>query len=133
MDLVVPADTRSLCFTKGYAHYHEGTGSVLTTAPPAEREAAFAAHTAQPHAPEAPCPLAAVLQLRYFAPREIANLLCFPAQFTFPATTTVKQQRRLLGNSVNVRVLTTLLLHRLTPFLSAEPPAKQQQQQQHAL
>ena len=30
-DILVPSDRRSCCFTKAYAHYAEGTGSVLQT------------------------------------------------------------------------------------------------------
>ncbi|XP_043916545.1 tRNA (cytosine(38)-C(5))-methyltransferase isoform X2 [Protopterus annectens] len=32
MDIVKPTSRRSICFTKGYGHYIEGTGSVLQTA-----------------------------------------------------------------------------------------------------
>lgn len=49
------------------------------------------------------------LKLRYFTPREVANIHCFPAQFNFPANTTKKQCYRLLGNSLNVHVASELL------------------------
>lgn len=68
------------------------------------------------------CPLLR-LQLRYFSDRvwansrwpsadvsqEIANLHYFPSSFVFPDEVTVKQRRRLLGNSLNVLVVARLL------------------------
>jgi tRNA (cytosine38-C5)-methyltransferase len=51
--------------------------------------------------------------LRLFTPREIANLLCFPSYFSFPASTTIKQQYRLLGNSINVLVVSEVLKYLL--------------------
>jgi site-specific DNA-cytosine methylase len=51
------------------------------------------------------------LRLRYFSPREVANLLGFPASFEFPPAITRKQQYKLLGNSVSVPVLIRLLEH----------------------
>lgn len=122
MDLVAPAETHSRCFTKGYGYFHEGTGSVLSVLDAAARQAAFAAHAAAPPHDAAACPLAATLGLRLFAPREIANLLCFPPAFAFPPATTVRQQRRLLGNSVNVRVLAALLAARLGTWDGAAAP-----------
>jgi tRNA (cytosine38-C5)-methyltransferase len=49
------------------------------------------------------------LKLRYFTPREVANLLCFPQYFEFPDSLSDKQKYRLLGNSLNVQVVTKLL------------------------
>jgi tRNA (cytosine38-C5)-methyltransferase len=83
-DIVTPLSKRSCCFTKGYVHRVERTGSVLTT------------HTEG---------------LRYFSPREIANLMGFPPTFSFPPSITNKQQYRLLGNSVNVVVVAALIQH----------------------
>lgn len=75
------------------------------------------------------CPLLS-LGLRYFTPREVANLLCFPSQFgmkhfslfvieemminmclntEFPDGLSNKQKYRLLGNSLNVHVVTELI------------------------
>lgn len=51
--------------------------------------------------------------LRYFTPREICRLMCFPEEFTFPEYITDKQKYRLLGNSINIYVVSRLifLLH----------------------
>ena len=49
------------------------------------------------------------LRLRYFTEYEIAALLCFPPTFTFPASTSLKQRYKALGNSLNVHVVATLM------------------------
>lgn len=51
------------------------------------------------------------LQLRYFTPREVANLHSFPDSFSFPAHVTRRQQYALLGNSLNVAVVADLLTY----------------------
>ena len=54
------------------------------------------------------------LHLRYFTPREVANLHSFPSSFSFPPHVTVKQQYALLGNSLSVAVVADLLTYLLT-------------------
>ncbi|TKS88121.1 Cubilin Intrinsic factor-cobalamin receptor [Collichthys lucidus] len=49
------------------------------------------------------------LKLRYFTPREVANLMGFPQSFSFPKHIYTKQQYRVLGNSLNVDVVARLL------------------------
>uniref|UniRef100_A0AAQ4RLZ5 tRNA (cytosine(38)-C(5))-methyltransferase n=1 Tax=Gasterosteus aculeatus aculeatus TaxID=481459 RepID=A0AAQ4RLZ5_GASAC len=49
------------------------------------------------------------LKLRYFSPREVANLMGFPQSFSFPQQISTKQQYRVLGNSLNVVVVARLL------------------------
>ncbi|KAH8870777.1 hypothetical protein KSF78_0006011 [Schistosoma japonicum] len=49
------------------------------------------------------------LKLRFFHSREVANMLCFPKRFDFPERVTEKQRLRLLGNSVNVLVVSHLI------------------------
>ncbi|KAG8573748.1 hypothetical protein GDO81_012531 [Engystomops pustulosus] len=49
------------------------------------------------------------LKLRYFTPREIANLHGFPATFGFPEEVTTRQRYRLLGNSLNVHIVAQLI------------------------
>ena len=66
------------------------------------------------------------LGLRYFTPGEVARLHSFPASFSFPGSTTRRQQYALLGNSLSVRVVSTLLRH----LLQAEPAADLAQQTQ---
>lgn len=49
------------------------------------------------------------LQLRFFTPTEISRLMNFPETFQFPSNITDKQKYMLLGNSVNVRVISELI------------------------
>lgn len=73
-----PNDSTSCCFTKSYGRYGQGS---------------FIRHGDK---------------LRFFTPKEIANLHCFPA-FDFPSDITLRQQWQLLGNSVNVLVVSKVL------------------------
>ncbi|NXH11666.1 TRDMT methyltransferase, partial [Bucco capensis] len=79
LDIVQPTCRRSTCFTKGYGHYVEGTGSVLQTAADVELESVFKHIEELPE--EEKITRLSTLKLRYFTPREIANLHGFPAQF----------------------------------------------------
>lgn len=49
------------------------------------------------------------LQLRYFSPREIGQLMGFPNEFKFPDDTTRMQRYRVLGNSLSVDVVALLI------------------------
>ncbi|XP_031572379.1 tRNA (cytosine(38)-C(5))-methyltransferase-like [Actinia tenebrosa] len=110
LDIVTPASTHSCCFTKAYGHYAEGTGSVLRTAD-IDDTAIFNEYRAL-GTEASDSQRAAVLsdlRLRYFTPREVANIMKFPKSFGFPQDISVKQRYRLLGNSLNVHVVTELL------------------------
>lgn len=105
-DIVTPQDARSSCFTQSYGKFIRGTGSVLwqsndTTAssqfallPPSERE----------FNPDWAKGLDLKTNLRYFSGMEVARLFGFDESFSFPNDCTLKQQWKLLGNSLNVRV-----------------------------
>ena len=82
LNVVDLAATSTACFTKSYGHCIVGCGSYLRLESGG---------------------------LRLFTPREVASLMCFPPSFTWPEQTTTKQLYRALGNSVNVRVVSTLL------------------------
>ncbi|XP_012695107.2 tRNA (cytosine(38)-C(5))-methyltransferase [Clupea harengus] len=107
MDIVRPSCRRSVCFTKGYGHYVEGTGSVLQSCVEEDMEEAFRSLELQSE--EDKLRRLEKLKLRYFTPREIANLMGFPADFTFPEDLSMKQQNRVLGNSLNVHVVARLI------------------------
>lgn len=82
MDVVDRHSTHSCCFTKSYSHLFMGTGSVLKT----ESE-----------------------RLRFFTPQEVSNLMSFPSRFKFPHQVSDRQKYKLLGNSVNVEVVSFIL------------------------
>ncbi|NWV17689.1 TRDMT methyltransferase, partial [Origma solitaria] len=107
LDIVKPTCRRSTCFTKGYGHYVEGTGSVLQTAVDVQLESVFKDIDKLPE--EEKLMKLSTLKLRYFTPREIANLHGFPLEFGFPEKVTIKQCYRLLGNSLNVHVVAKLI------------------------
>nr|XP_021504157.1 tRNA (cytosine(38)-C(5))-methyltransferase [Meriones unguiculatus] len=90
-----------------YGSYIEGTGSVLQTAEDVQIESIYKSLTDLP--PEEKIAKLSMLKLRYFTPKEIANLQGFPPEFGFPGKITVKQRYRLLGNSLNVHVVANLL------------------------
>jgi tRNA (cytosine38-C5)-methyltransferase len=133
-DIVTPSCTRSSCFTSSYAKFVKGTGSILYMG---KEEVATTGRTlvAENMAKEdfagtttKTCKMIGVLQdpadrvyqsdwttrldvskLRYFSGLELGRLFGFPASFTFPNDTTVKQQWKLMGNSLNVQVATKII------------------------
>ncbi|KAL6985299.1 C-5 cytosine-specific DNA methylase [Sarracenia purpurea var. burkii] len=92
MDIVYPGSKRCCCFTKSYYRYVKGTGSLLATVQPKTNESSL----------KEQC-------LRYFTPREVANLHSFPKDFCFPQYTSLRQRYALLGNSLSVAVVAPLL------------------------
>ncbi|XP_007934522.1 tRNA (cytosine(38)-C(5))-methyltransferase [Orycteropus afer afer] len=107
LDIVRPTCRRSVCFTKGYGSFVEGTGSVLQTAEDVQIENIY--KSLSNLSEEEKITKLLMLKLRYFTPKEIANLLGFPPEFGFPEKITVKQRYRLLGNSLNVHIVAKLI------------------------
>ncbi|CAM8895327.1 unnamed protein product [Rhodiola kirilowii] len=95
MDIVYPNSKRCCCFTKSYYRYVKGTGSLLAAGDQGDDNDKLSSLTSQ--------------RLRYFTPREVANLHSFPANFQFPPQITLKQRYALLGNSLSVAVVASLL------------------------
>uniref|UniRef100_A0A182RIC8 tRNA (cytosine(38)-C(5))-methyltransferase n=1 Tax=Anopheles funestus TaxID=62324 RepID=A0A182RIC8_ANOFN len=108
MDVCTPESTNSMCFTKAYTHYAEGTGSVFC---PLSKEEFDKIYSRAMSVEDDDRKLAVLqeLRVRYFTPREVARLMSFPEQFNFPDSVTNKQRYRLLGNSINVLVVGMLL------------------------
>ncbi|KAK7500490.1 hypothetical protein BaRGS_00008397 [Batillaria attramentaria] len=116
MDIVHRSFRKSACFTKRYGHYVEGAGSLLqmTDDTKVVQEASEFKSTAVEHKNrqdwgEEELAILRQLRLRYFTPREVANLLCFPQEFTFPSEFSTIQCHRVLGNSLNVHVVAVLI------------------------
>lgn len=107
LDIVRPTCRRSVCFTKGYGRYIEGTGSVLQCCMKTEMESVFAG--LEQCSAEEKLQRLSKLKLRYFTPREVANLMGFPQDLSFPEHISTKQQYRVLGNSLNIVVVAKLL------------------------
>ncbi|XP_018419524.1 PREDICTED: tRNA (cytosine(38)-C(5))-methyltransferase [Nanorana parkeri] len=107
LDIVKPTCRRSTCFTKGYGHYVEGTGSVLQMATDVEMSSVY--KSLETLSDEEKLAKLSTMKLRYFTPREIANLHGFPPEFGLPEKISVKQSYRLLGNSLNVHIVARLI------------------------
>ncbi|KAI8388852.1 S-adenosyl-L-methionine-dependent methyltransferase [Radiomyces spectabilis] len=114
-DIIKPNSRRSCCFTKGYYHYAQGTGSILQMNEKADTSSTFeqAIEARDSKDTKKQLSLLHSLKLRYFTPREVANLMGFPSHFEFPSTSSVKQQYRTLGNSINVRLVAELMKYLL--------------------
>ncbi|KAL0297327.1 UNVERIFIED_CONTAM: tRNA (cytosine(38)-C(5))-methyltransferase 2 [Sesamum radiatum] len=54
------------------------------------------------------------LRLRYFTPREVANLHSFPDDFQFPGHVSLRQRYALVGNSLSVGVVAPLFRYLFT-------------------
>lgn len=110
LDIIRPDSALSCCFTSGYFRYCEGTGSVIQSSGSKEDlDEAFRLFSKSGDEAEL-----ALLKLRYFTPQEISSLLGFPPCFSFPDTVTNKQRFKVLGNSLNVTVVSLLLFSLLT-------------------
>lgn len=94
MDIVYPDSQRCCCFTKSYYRYVKGTGSLLATIQPQKKGKPSSLKNQG---------------LRYFTPREVANLHSFPEDFHFPQHISLRQRYALLGNSLSVAVVAPLL------------------------
>lgn len=109
LDITHPDSVNSMCFTKAYTHYAEGTGSVFCPL----GEDSFDECCSQLKLlldEKQSMDLLKTLQLRYFTPNEVARLMCFPVnEFSFPEKISYKSRYRLLGNSVNVLVVSELI------------------------
>ncbi|XP_077285579.1 tRNA (cytosine(38)-C(5))-methyltransferase [Arctopsyche grandis] len=109
LDICYNESERSCCFTKAYTHFLEGTGSVYTESNNDIVKSSFnICEKLNSESKEYKDELEK-LNLRFFTPKEVSRLMSFPESFGFPETITNKQKYRLLGNSINVRVVSILI------------------------
>ncbi|KAG8947111.1 hypothetical protein FRC04_010962 [Tulasnella sp. 424] len=133
LDIVRPSDRRSCCFTRSYTKLVEGSGSVLQMEEELDTNTAFTSYAQAVQAGSHPNPLSILepLRLRYFTPNELLRIFHFtpppsftgerlplpsgqgeetqPYSFKWPPSITTKTKYRLIGNSVNVEVVTRLI------------------------
>jgi tRNA (cytosine38-C5)-methyltransferase len=114
LDVVKRSSTNTCCFTSGYGHFIQGTGSVLQMNEEIDTEEFFKDVTRWTPEDTDEQRLERVnklriLGLRYFSPKEIANLMRFPDHFEFPSHLSSRQKYKLIGNSVNVEVIALML------------------------
>ncbi|KAJ3360072.1 tRNA (cytosine-5-)-methyltransferase [Allomyces javanicus] len=99
-DIVSDHGARSATFTKAYGSKHVfGSGPFIASVPESALTKDVLGNVEQVLA----------LKPRFFSPTEVARLHCFPAEMTFPPGVTKAQQYRLLGNSLNVKVVGELM------------------------
>jgi len=104
VDVVDPSSTHSCCFTKAYHHYMTGTGSLLDCTTDIQLDELTSIGFGNLNK----LPLER-RKVRYFTPTEVARLLCYPTEFSFPDQMSLKAKYKALGNSVNVCVVSALL------------------------
>ncbi|VDL69800.1 unnamed protein product [Nippostrongylus brasiliensis] len=102
LDIVTDHSTRSACFTKSYGSYVSGCGSHYCS----RTDLVDGKHLTAEALSD---PASIIDDVRLFSPREVANLMCFPAGFHAPPDATSKQMYRCLGNSINVHVVAALM------------------------
>jgi len=93
-----PHDVRTFCFTGHYGKvWHKSSGSLLFQsapwAPRLDKTALARAHGA----------------VRLFSPKEILNVLGFPASFVVPPSLQLRHRYKAVGNSIAVTVAARLL------------------------
>lgn len=104
LDIVTKDSKKTCCFTKAYGHYVEGTGSVFCPFTDDKVKSTY-----EQFKNSSDLETLRSLKLRYFTAEEISKLMCFPLEFNFPSDVTRKQKYRLLGNSINVKLVTLLI------------------------
>ena len=112
-DIVCPHDRRSSCFTHSYGRYIRGTGSILyeydqTTTEPSRSIPTLISPEEREYDKDWSKDLD-TSKLRYFSGSELCHLFGFSDDFSFPPDTTLKQQWKLIGNSLNVLVASQLI------------------------
>lgn len=109
LDIRTSESNSSCCFTKGYGHYAEGTGSVYCPFSDETIRLKYDEAIKYKDDSDKKTQILSELKLRFFSPQEICRLMCFPESFDFPKHITDKQKYRLLGNSINVHIVSRLI------------------------
>jgi len=99
LDIVTKHSKRSCCFTRSYSSYLCGTGSVYSSLCEENIKEIIKDNDSNLEVLKS-------LKLRFFTPAEIAKFMCFPVS-DFPVSN--KKAYQLLGNSINVYVVSRLL------------------------
>jgi len=114
-DIVLPSSRRTCCFTRGYSQLVERAGSVLQTNESLDTEETFNAFLqAKSENDKQAVQILRPLGLRYFSPSELLRLFDFTplrtdSSFSWPTDISTKTKYRLIGNSVNVKVVQELI------------------------
>lgn len=109
LDICSKDSRRSCCFTKAYGRYLEGTGSVFSDRTESDISKVYSDISAMDKYSDEKLALLKSLNLRFFTPREVCRLMCFPEDFNFPNTIRDRKQYMMLGNSINVKIVAYLI------------------------
>ncbi|KAH9624481.1 hypothetical protein KSS87_011136 [Heliosperma pusillum] len=123
MDIVYADSKRCCCFTKSYYRYVKGTGSLLATIQwwSGDWVDVVVVVAGEPELKGKVSPLEKQ-GLRYFTPREVANLHSFPKEFGFPDHISIRQRYALLGNSLSIAVVAPLIKYLVSEPLERDIP-----------
>ena len=91
MDIALLGNDNTNCFTKSYTKLFKGTGSILLIDEKLYKKEIN--------------PISLFGFIRYFNPQEILKLMCFSNNYSFPENISDKSKYKLLGNSINVKVV----------------------------
>jgi tRNA (cytosine38-C5)-methyltransferase len=117
-DIVKPSTNRTCCFTRGYTQLVERAGSILQENEDLDTTAVFNEFLeAQAREDADAVKIVHPLRLRYFSPSELLRLFAFDpprresleSTFVWPDSTSKKSKYKLIGNSINVKVVQTLI------------------------
>ncbi|KAF8876492.1 S-adenosyl-L-methionine-dependent methyltransferase [Infundibulicybe gibba] len=120
-DIVLPSSRRTCCFTRGYTQLVERSGSILQMNEELDTTVIFDQFLALQKSGDADAiHLLRPLGLRYFTPSELLRLFDFEplvedlrgvqaTKVEWPAGLSRKTKYRLIGNSVNIRVVQELI------------------------
>ncbi|EAU93300.2 DNA methyltransferase ZMET4 [Coprinopsis cinerea okayama7 len=120
-DIVLPSGRRSCCFTRGYTHLVERSGSILQMAEDLDTTQTFDKFLQETREGNADAvKILYPLRLRYFSPSELLRIFAFEGKggdgqgFVWPTGVSTKSKYKLIGNSVNVRVVEELIRYLLS-------------------
>ncbi|KAI5885227.1 S-adenosyl-L-methionine-dependent methyltransferase [Schizophyllum commune H4-8] len=115
-DIVYPSDRRTCCFTRGYTKLVERAGSILQMNEDMDTTQTFEEYqeACQETNPTQALQILRPLRLRYFTPQELLCLFGFndpglQVAYKWPYNISEKTKYRLIGNSVNIHVVTNLV------------------------
>ncbi|KAJ6569515.1 S-adenosyl-L-methionine-dependent methyltransferase [Mycena capillaripes] len=124
-DIVLPSSRRTCCFTRGYTQLVERSGSILQMNEDQDTTTVFdtflqSQSSSVPGDATDAVRTLDVLRLRYFSPEELLRLFTFTPlhdsssdehSFIWPEGISRKTKYRLIGNSVNVKVVQELIAY----------------------
>lgn len=109
LDICSADSKRSCCFTKAYGRFFEGTGSILTDKNMSYVKEVFKKIEDIEEDSEEIVRILRTLNLRFFSPKEICRLMHFPESFGFPHLISDSKRYTVLGNSINIKVVSMLI------------------------